>query len=104
MKCDLKWPRIASKFFRLKMTDDLQEMVGNFPFKNLKEIQSDNIYLARGEIQIGDFCSPISVRVWLDEKEPNITLISPVFSEKTLEFNQPNIKKMFREISSEILN
>jgi hypothetical protein len=104
MEDNLKWSRIASKFYRIKITDDLKEMIGNFPFKDLVEIQSDNIYLARGEIQIGNFCSPISVRVWLDEKEPNITLMSPIFSEKTREFSQINIGKIFREISSELLN
>jgi hypothetical protein len=104
MKYDLKWSKIISKFYRMKLSDDLKEMTESFPFIDLKEIQSDNIYLAKGGVQIGNFQSPISVRVWLDEKEPNITLISPMFSEKTLEFNQTNVSKIFREISSELLN
>jgi hypothetical protein len=59
------WSKVISKFYRLKLTDELHAFVKALPVRNLHESQvGDSIYVANGELCVGHTYYPVGVRVW----------------------------------------
>jgi len=69
--------QIASKFYRLKMTDDIHNLILSIPFRNLEEITvREQVYRAYGEIQVGSKYHPVDVRIWLQDGAPKLEIKS----------------------------
>jgi hypothetical protein len=69
--------QVLSKFYRLKMTDDIRDLITNIPFRNLEETTvKEQIYRAYGEIQIGSKYQPVDIRIWLQDGAPKLEIKS----------------------------
>jgi hypothetical protein len=66
-----------SKFYRLKMVDNIRDLILGVPFRNLKEITvKEQIYRACGEIQTGSTYQPVDIRIWLQNGDPILEIKS----------------------------
>jgi hypothetical protein len=62
--------QVVSKYLRLKMTDELREMIQKIPFISLEETQtSSHIYLGSGKIRSKNRSYPAMIRVWIRSDE-----------------------------------
>lgn len=60
--------KLVSKYYRLKMSDALRQMVFGIPVSDLVETQvGDHIYLGQGVVKTGVLGHPAAVRVWVGE-------------------------------------
>lgn len=68
---------VMSKFYRLKMIDDIRSLITGIPFRNLKEITvREQIYRAHGEIQTGSAYQPVDIKIWLQDGSPTLEVKS----------------------------
>jgi|HubBroStandDraft_3_1064219.scaffolds.fasta_scaffold38669_3 hypothetical protein len=57
--------KIISKFYRLKMADELRIFLEAIPIRNVRESHiGDSIYIANGEMKVGESYYPAGIRVW----------------------------------------
>lgn len=62
--------KVVSKYLRLRMTDDLREMLKRIPVEGVTETQAgSHIYMGSGRIRVGQRSYPVSVRVWMKQEE-----------------------------------
>jgi len=63
--------KVVSKYLRLRMTDELREMIKKIPeVESLEETQAGNhIYLGNGKIRTRSGRSWVRVRVWMKGEE-----------------------------------
>ena len=62
-----KVPKMISKLCRLRLTNELEEMIRELPVKGLEETQVGNhVYMGRGMIRVGTQDYPVQLRVWID--------------------------------------
>jgi hypothetical protein len=60
------YAKVISKFYRLKLADELRRFLDALPVRNVHESQTgDNIYMANGELRVGATYYPVGIRVWL---------------------------------------
>jgi hypothetical protein len=58
--------KVISKFYRLKLADELRSFLEAIPVRELHESQAgDNIYMANGELRVGSTYYPAGIRIWL---------------------------------------
>lgn len=100
--------RILSKLLRLKLTDEIRELVSLLPTKNLRESHTENyVYYAIGEIKIGTKYYPVKIRIQLQSE--NCITVS-VKSEKAglsvvYPFNEPPVNRQAaRKINEAVQN
>jgi len=73
----MKPPKVVSKFYRLKMTDEIRSLITALPVKNLRETQVGNhVYYAKGQIKIGVGYYPGRIRIWLWNKNISVSVKS----------------------------
>jgi hypothetical protein len=62
--------KVVSKYLRLRMTDDLREMLRKIPVEDVTETQAgSHIYMGSGKVRVGPRTYPVIVRVWMKEDE-----------------------------------
>jgi hypothetical protein len=70
--------KVISKFYRLKMAEQLQDFLDSMPVRRVHESQmGDNIYMAKGELRVGHTYYPVGIRIWLKGKHPVAHIEAP---------------------------
>lgn len=83
--------KAVSKFFRLKLADDIRKLVEGLPLSGLVETQIGNhVYVANGELNTG-FCKhPVVLRIRRREDKLYVTLRLGRKSDIVLPFDTPD--------------
>ncbi len=69
--------RIVSKFYRLKLTDEIKLLLTQLPVKDISERKDDNsVYSGSGEITIGVNSHPVEIKIGVVNKKPWVRLVS----------------------------
>jgi len=69
--------RIISKFYRLKMTDEIRDVLKYLPIKNMIEMRELNsIYSGKGELVTGLKSYPVIINIGLVNKKIWIKLVA----------------------------
>lgn len=70
--------KVISKYYRLRFTDELREVVEALPVHGLQEDQVGNhVYSARGSLDVGGRIYHATVRVRLAEEGPMVYVSAP---------------------------
>ncbi len=60
--------RLVSKFYRLRISRELRTMLTALPIRKMRETQVGNhVYLANGELRVGNDFYPAKIRVWIEK-------------------------------------
>ncbi len=70
--------RVVSKFYRIKWTDQLKEMIQSAPITDLEENQVGNhVYSGKGYLQIGSQRHKVTIRVRISKGDVRFYLECP---------------------------
>jgi hypothetical protein len=70
-------PKVLSKFYRLKLTDQIRDLITALPTENLQETQVGNhVYYAKGQFKVGSQSYPGRIRIWLWNRNISISVKS----------------------------
>ncbi len=70
--------KIISKFYRIRISNDLHEMINDLPVRNFRENQIGNhVYSGVGEMRVGSSYFPATIRVRLVEGIPIVFVRVP---------------------------
>lgn len=72
------YAKVVSKFYRLRMAEQLQDFLDSMPVRGVHETQmGDNIYMAKGELRVGHAYYPMGIRIWLRGGHPVAHIEAP---------------------------
>jgi len=70
--------KLISKFYRLKIADELRKFIEGLPVREVHETQmGDSIYIGRGELCVGHTYYPVGIRVWFRHDQIVAQVIAP---------------------------
>jgi hypothetical protein len=70
-------PKILSKLYRLKLTDQIRTLIMALPAENLRETQVGNhVYYAKGQFKIGFKLYQGKIRIWLWNRNISVSVKS----------------------------
>jgi hypothetical protein len=75
---DASYAKIISKFYRLRMAEQLQDFLDSMPVRGVHESHiGDNIYMAKGELLVGHAYYSVGIRIWLKDQHPVAHIYAP---------------------------
>jgi hypothetical protein len=64
------WNHVTSKFYRLKLSDDILSLLEQLPIRQIKETPTRGlVYLGTGQIDWGASVLPMKVVIWQKQKQ-----------------------------------
>jgi hypothetical protein len=79
--------RVVSKFYRIKWTDQLKEMIRNTQITDLEENQIGNhVYSGKGYLQVGSQSHEVTIRVRISKGDVRFHLECP---KENISINEP---------------
>jgi hypothetical protein len=67
--------KIVSKYYRIKMSDEIRHFLKQLPIRNMVESQVGNhIYMGNGELQIGSEYVKMCLKIRLVQKKPVVSI------------------------------
>ena len=100
------WNHVTSKFYRLKLSDDILSLLEQLPIRQIQETPTRGlVYLGTGQIDWGASSLPMRVIIWQKQKQlfaglkipdANISITHP--------FDTPEEKKQAAEVFRKIIS